>query len=43
MIADCCIAGIALARTATLMTANRRHFARVPGLALAPVPDGDEG
>jgi tRNA(fMet)-specific endonuclease VapC len=39
--ADCCIAGIVLARDGTLLTGNRRHFERVPGLSLASAPDGD--
>lgn len=39
--ADCCIAGIVLARDASLMTTNERHFGRVPGLRLAPLPGGD--
>jgi predicted nucleic acid-binding protein len=33
--ADSLIAGIALAQGATLLTRNRRHFARVEGLKLA--------
>lgn len=32
---DSLIAGIALARGATLLTRNQRHFERVPGLPLA--------
>ena len=32
--ADCLIAGICLARPATLLTRNRAHFERVPGLKL---------
>ena len=32
--ADCLIAGTVLVHDATLMTRNRRHFARVPGLRL---------
>jgi predicted nucleic acid-binding protein len=33
--ADYLIAGICLAHSATLLTRNRRHFERVPGLLLA--------
>jgi tRNA(fMet)-specific endonuclease VapC len=33
--ADYLIAGICLARRATLLTKNRKHFERVPGLVLA--------
>ncbi len=33
--ADCLIAGICLRDRATLLTGNRRHFARVPGLQLS--------
>jgi predicted nucleic acid-binding protein len=33
--ADYLIAGICLARRATLLTKNRKHFERVPGLLLA--------
>ena len=33
--ADCLIAGIVLEHDATLLTRNRRHFARVPGLRLS--------
>jgi tRNA(fMet)-specific endonuclease VapC len=33
--ADCLIAGIVLAHDGVLLTRNERHFARVPGLALA--------
>lgn len=32
--ADCLIAGTCLARGAALLTGNRRHFERVPGLEL---------
>lgn len=34
--ADYMIAGICLARSAALLTRNRAHFERVPGLALVP-------
>ncbi|MGO8817658.1 MAG: type II toxin-antitoxin system VapC family toxin [Terriglobia bacterium] len=34
---DSLIAGIVLARGGTLLTRNRRHFERVPGLPLADV------
>jgi predicted nucleic acid-binding protein len=34
---DSLIAGIALARGATLLTRNKRHFDRVPGLPLAEI------
>ncbi len=38
--ADYLIAGICLARSATLLTRNRRHFEKVPGLLLAQLePD----
>lgn len=33
--ADCLIAGTCLAREAMLLTRNRKHFERVPGLSLA--------
>ena len=33
--ADYLIAGICLARSATLLTRNRKHFLRVPGLLIA--------
>ena len=36
--ADSLIAGIVLSHGATLLTRNRRHFARVIGLRLAEVP-----
>jgi tRNA(fMet)-specific endonuclease VapC len=39
--ADYLIAGICLQRSATLLTRNRGHFARVPGLELGPVFPGD--
>jgi predicted nucleic acid-binding protein len=38
--ADCLIAGIALCRSAILLTRNRRHFERVPDLALAALEAG---
>ena len=38
-LADYLIAGICLAHSASLMTRNRRHFGRVPGLRLAPADD----
>ena len=44
--ADCLVAGIALVAGEILLTRNRRHFARVPGLRLAPLPGvggGQEG
>jgi predicted nucleic acid-binding protein len=34
--ADYMIAGICVARSAALLTRNRAHFERVPGLALVP-------
>lgn len=40
--ADCLIAGIVLSAGDTLLSRNYRHFARVPGLRLAPWPDSDE-
>ena len=40
--ADCLVAGIALVAGEILLTRNRRHFSRVPGLRLAPL-FGDEG
>lgn len=33
--ADCLIAGICLRERATLLTGNRQHFARIPGLKLS--------
>ena len=36
-LADYLIAGICLSHSASLLTRNRRHFDRVPGLRLAPV------
>jgi tRNA(fMet)-specific endonuclease VapC len=33
--ADCLIAAVCLAQGATLLTRNKAHFGRVPGLALA--------
>lgn len=36
--ADYLIAGICLSRSATLVTRDRRHFERVPGLRLADLP-----
>ena len=33
--ADCLIAGICLTRGATLLTKNKKHFERVPGLKLS--------
>ena len=36
-LADYLIAGICLARSASLMTRNRRHFDRIPGLRFAPL------
>jgi predicted nucleic acid-binding protein len=38
--ADSLIAGIALSRSAILLTRNRRHFERVPDLALAALDVG---
>jgi len=35
--ADCLIAGIVTTSNATLLTRNRRHFARIPGLRLAEI------
>ena len=37
--ADCLIAGIVRAHDGVLLTRNRRHFARVPGLRLAALPE----
>ena len=37
--ADALIAGITLQRRGILLTRNRRHFERVPGLALATLED----
>lgn len=39
---DCLIAGIALVNREALLTRNRSHFGRVPGLRLMPLPDADE-
>ncbi len=33
--ADCLIAGIVISKSAKLLTRNRRHFERIPGLRLA--------
>jgi len=42
--ADCLVAGIALVAGERLLTRNRRHFARIPGLRLAPLPEtGPDG
>jgi len=38
--ADCLIAGICRSRDAVLLTRNRRHFERVPGLALGHLESG---
>jgi predicted nucleic acid-binding protein len=35
--ADCLVAGIVLIAGEALLTRNRRHFGRVPGLRLAPL------
>jgi predicted nucleic acid-binding protein len=40
--ADCLIAGIALVAGKALLTHNHRHFARVPGLRLAPLIEAGE-
>lgn len=37
--ADCLIAGIVLSAGDPLLSRTYRHFARVPGLRLAPWPD----
>jgi predicted nucleic acid-binding protein len=41
--ADYLIAGICLARSAVLLTRNRAHFERVPGLTLGRLGDGQSG
>ena len=41
--ADYLIAGICLSRNAMLLTRNKAHFQRVPGLHLARLPESDEG
>ena len=41
--ADTLIAGICLARSAVLLTRNRKHFERVPGLALGQIDADDSG
>jgi tRNA(fMet)-specific endonuclease VapC len=38
--ADLLIASIALARRAVLVTRNRRHFVRIPGLSVVNWVDG---
>jgi predicted nucleic acid-binding protein len=40
--ADCLVAGIALAAGETLLTRNRSHFERVPGLRLAPLRETED-
>jgi tRNA(fMet)-specific endonuclease VapC len=40
--ADCLIAGIALAEDEALLTRNRRHFERVPGLRLVDLGEVHE-
>ena len=39
--ADCLIAGICISRDCMLLTRNRRHFERIPGLTLAYTVEPD--